>query len=188
MNKNLKTEYRHAIKTIALFLFCTSCLGEDFQNNATQTHVVDLDRDGHMEIVVVDSENPGARVAWMKAPADPRQLWTIYDITPRTVDLGALHSLVVADINNDGNPDIITVEMEWMKGDKPPRWWAFLNTGNGQFESKVILDANLGGHEAEVGDVDGDGDLDVCAKLWRPQKDNGNGGSNHFSYLENLSK
>ena len=58
----------------------------------------------------------------------------------------------------------------------------------GKFVERVILDANLGGHEAVVGDVDGDGDLDICSKLWRPKQDNGNDGRNHFDYLENLAR
>ena len=52
---------------------------------------------------------------------------------------------------------------------------------------RVILDNHLGGHEAVVADVDGDGDLDICSKLWDPRPDNGNGGRNHADYLENLS-
>src|SRR5437868_10330548 len=28
-----------------------------------------------------------------------------------------------------------------------------------------------------VGDIDGDGDLDICSKLWDPRPDNGNGGT-----------
>jgi len=35
-------------------------------------------------------------------------------------------------------------------------------------------------------DVDKDGDLDIASKLWRPRKDNGNGGRNHADFLENL--
>jgi hypothetical protein len=53
------------------------------------------------------------------------------------------------------------------------------------FVERVILDARLGGHEAVAGDVDGDGDLDLCGKLWRPRQ-NANGGRNHVDSLENL--
>jgi hypothetical protein len=52
----------------------------------------------------------------------------------------------------------------------------------------VILDARLGGQEAVVADFDGDGALDIVSKLWRPRKDNANGGKNHADPLENLLK
>ena len=32
-------------------------------------------------------------------------------------------------------------------------------------------------------DVDRDGDLDICSKLWDPRPDNANGGRNHADYL-----
>ena len=31
-----------------------------------------------------------------------------------------------------------------------------------------ILDMNLGGHEAVVGDADQDGNIDICSKPWNP--------------------
>jgi hypothetical protein len=78
--------------------------------------------------------------------------------------------------------------MESVHGDKPPRWFIWKNLGSGRFKEQVILDANLCGHEAVVGDVDGDGDLDICSKLWRPARGNGNEGRNHLDFLENLTK
>ena len=35
--------------------------------------------------------------------------------------------------------------------------------------------------------MDGDGDIDICSKLWMPRKDNANGGRNHADFLENLA-
>ena len=102
---------------------------------------------------------------------------------------GAYHSLAVADFDRDGDADVFTVEMEWIKGERPPRWFIWENVdGRGErFVERVILDANLGGHEAVVADVDGDGDPDIASKLWRPRPDNANGGRNHADYLENLA-
>ena len=37
-----------------------------------------------------------------------------------------------------------------------------------------------------VADVDGDGDLDICSKLWRARKDNTNEGRDHDDFMENL--
>jgi hypothetical protein len=161
-----------------------------FAVNATQTATVDLNRDGRLDVVICDGENPNSKIAWLEAPADPRTgKWQAHHL-PRGDDAprGALHSLVVADFDRDGDADIFTVEMERFPGEKPPRWFIWENVdGKGKLVERVILDANLGGHEAVAADVDGDGDLDICAKPWTPRKANALAGKNHFDYLENVS-
>lgn len=160
-----------------------------FAVNATQTATVDLDRDGRLDVVICDGENPNSKIAWLEAPTDPRTgKWQTHYL-PRSDDdpRGALHSLIVADFDGDGDSDIFTVEMERFRGARPPRWFIWENVdGKGRLVERVILDANLGGHEAVAGDVDGDGDLDICAKPWEPRKANALGGKNHFDYLENV--
>jgi hypothetical protein len=161
-----------------------------FAVNATQTATVDLNRDGRLDVVICDGENPNSKIAWLEAPPDPRSgPWQIHPL-PRADDAprGALHSLIVADFDRDGDPEIFTVEMERFPGARPPRWFMWENLdGKGQLVERVILDANLGGHEAVAGDVDGDGDLDLCAKPWEPRKANALGGANHFDFLQNVS-
>jgi hypothetical protein len=56
-----------------------------------------------------------------------------------------------------------------------------------RWQEHVILDANLGGHEAVVGDVTGDGLPDVIAKPWAPHKANALGGKMFVVFLENVS-
>ena len=80
-------------------------------------------------------------------------------------------------------------QSRWKRFEVPsPQWfiWENIDGKGGQFAERVIFDGKLGGHEAVVADVDGDGDLDICAKLWRPRPDNANGGRNHADFLENL--
>lgn len=161
-----------------------------FSFNATQAKIADINKDGRPDIILTDGERRGARIAWLEAPPDPaRGRWWIHylpvgDRSPR----GAYHSLQVGDFDNDGDLDIFTVEMEHVGGERPPRWFIWENTdGAGKFVERVILETNLGGHRAMAGDVDGDGDLDICSKPWSAAPTNTNGGRNHFDFLENLS-
>ena len=85
-----------------------------FAVNATQTKTMDINGDGRLDVVICDGENPSAKSAWLEAPADPRRgEWKTHPL-PRGDDAarGALHSLAVADFDNDGDLDIFTVEME----------------------------------------------------------------------------
>jgi hypothetical protein len=156
---------------------------------ATRAAVADVNRDGHADLVMTENEIRGGKIAWLENAGGKGLEWKVHalsasDPAPR----GAYHSLAVADFDNDGDADVFTVEMEWIKGARQPRWFIWENVdGKGaQFVERVILDNQLGGHEAVVGDVDGDGDIDICSKLWRPRKDNANESRNHADFLENL--
>lgn len=51
-----------------------------------------------------------------------------------------------------------------------------------------IFDHGLGGHESRIGDVDGDGDIDICSKPWVPGRVNALQGRMHVDFMENLLK
>jgi hypothetical protein len=157
---------------------------------ASQACVADINQDGRLDVVLTEGEIKGARVAWFEAPTDPRVVpWKghILAVSGRE-ERGPYHSLAVADFDNDGDLDIFTAEMEWL-GVKPYRWfiWENARDDGSQFVERVILDLGLGTHEAVAADVDGDGDIDIVGKLWRPAEDNSNGGANHADYLENMT-
>lgn len=163
-----------------------------FTYDATRTAVVDLDGDGSAEVVVAENEIPGGRIGWLEPPDDGPASgpWAFHPLPTGGGPIrGPYHSLCVADFDGDGDPDVASAEMEHLdvRVEGLPRWFLWENRdGRGRdWVEHVILDANLGGHELACGDVDGDGDPDLCAKPWRPSPRNAVGGGAHFSYLEN---
>lgn len=156
---------------------------------STRCVIADIDRDGRNDLVMTENEIRGGKIAWLQNMDGKGREWRVSELRASdTAPRGAYHSLAVADFDRDGDLDVFTVEMEAIAGANPPRWYIWVNEdGRGQnFVERVILDAGLGGHEAVVGDVDADGDLDICSKLWRPRKDNANRGRNHADFLENV--
>ncbi len=158
---------------------------------ATHCAVLDIDRDGDNDLVMTENEIKAGRIAWLENADGRSGAWRVHELAAGdTAVRGAYHSLVVADFDRDGDPDVFTCEMEGIPGERAPRWFLWENgDGQGQqFTERVILDANLGGHAAVAGDFDGDGDLDLVSKLWRPRKDNANGGNNHVDFVENTTR
>ena len=151
--------------------------------------VVDLDGDGKSEIVIADADISESKVAVLKNADGKGGRWEKISV-PQTFTCGSLHALAVADMNGDGKPDIISNEQEELlpEGRENPRWIVWENLGELKFREHVILDAHLGGHELQVGDVDRDGDIDIVSKPWGSRAWNGSGGKMHVDFLENLLK
>jgi len=154
-----------------------------------RTAVVDLDGDGRTEVVIADADITDSKVVVLKNADGKGGRWDKIEVS-QSFTCGSLHALAVADMNGDGKPDIISNEQEELlpAGRENPRWIVWENLGGLKFREHVILDAKLGGHELQVGDVDRDGDMDICSKPWGPRAWNGNGGQMHVDFLENLQK
>ncbi|HET9061796.1 MAG TPA: VCBS repeat-containing protein [Candidatus Binatia bacterium] len=120
----------------------------------TRVRAADINADGRVDIVVTVSEGSGS-IAWFENPGgkDP---WRRHDIDTDTLE-GA-HSLQVADMDNDGDFDVVTAEMHTSE---ERRVLVYLHTPSGW--SRQVL-ATTGSHNLAVADLDGDGDFDIVGK------------------------
>jgi len=146
--------------------------------------VGDVDGDGNIEVVISEPELGQARLAILR-PQKWGAPWASEVILDAGLDLRALHSLQIVDLDGDGELEIFTAEMENGKTDgvlAKPRWWCLKFEGK-TWRHHVLLDKNLGTHSAVVADYDGDGHLDIVGKLWRANAVNGNGGRLHVDCL-----
>jgi FG-GAP-like repeat len=162
--------------------------------------VADIDKDGSNDIVYSDCDTGHSHVYWVRNRNKGVE-WTRYQLAdPPTADgdvpgTGSFHSLGVADFDLDGDLDIFAGEQEdpdtFMTAQgklpmKPPglkeRGVIWENSGDKLpvFTPVVIHTDNPGWHDAALGDVDGDGDIDIVTKVW-----NKDGASYHADYWRN---
>ena len=145
---------------------------------AVKTWVGDMDGDGDVDVVQAEADNPDSRIAWFDN--DGSGNWTRYIIKEKG-DRQDFHSLVVADFDMDGDMDVFSGGGP-LSG-APHKCYIWENTaGAGKNPTSqnwiehVVAEKPC--HEAVGGDVDGDGDIDICTKPWRT-------GNEHF-FLKNL--
>ena len=130
----------------------------DWSRNATKNACADMDGDGIDEVFISHSERSGYPVMYYRRTA-PGQ-WA-----PTTVadSLPAAHTLQVADMDQDGDLDVLT-------GVNKDRAWnleirefpvnIYLNKGDGlSFETLTIAEGGI--YNGRVADFEGDGDYDL---------------------------
>jgi len=128
--------------------------------NATKTFIADIDDDGANEVFITHSENAGYPLAYYPHQADGSWSPTIIlDSIP------AAHTLMVYDMDLDGDKDIVTgtnrgraVNLERGLTEFPVH--ILLNTGDHKnFETTTHETGGI--YNGRVTDFDGDGDMDI---------------------------
>ena len=112
---------------------------------------------GWAEVVFVSGDETGP-LKWYRWDGDS---WIGTALLDHDVDHG--HSLQIADVDEDGQLDIYVAEMRLHGRNLNAASWIFYGDGNGNFMSSIVSQG-YGNHESRLGDLDGDGDLDILSK------------------------
>jgi FG-GAP-like repeat len=117
------------------------------------------------QVVFANGDGCG-ELNWYERHADGS--WTPHNLLGQ--DLVHGHTLRVADIDGDGRLDIFCAEMakwcDWTRTVDYPRThlWVFYGDGHGRFTKSVVAVGGHGTHEAQLGDINGNGRLDIVGK------------------------
>jgi hypothetical protein len=131
-----------------------------WQDNNAKVRVADINEDGHLDVLISQSEKPGYPVSWYEASDPKNGPWIEHVIA--YVDY--CHTLQVGDVNNDGYLDVVAGKFERHDGAIPPPYplYVFCNGGDG-LSWDVAEVSDLGIYTGVIGDIGNDGDLDIVS-------------------------
>ncbi len=121
--------------------------------------VADVNGDGRLDIVLTRSEGKHG-ISWFEAPEDPAGGEWVEHVVDDSVDFA--HSLIIADMDGDGTPDIVTAEMHQSER---RRVLVYLNEGGGAGWRRQVV-ATTGCHNMCVADFEGTGRPAIAGANW----------------------
>ncbi len=132
------------------------------ENNIDRVEVADFNKDGKPDIAVSEELYPGlepkANLYTFTNPAEKDEKWQRKDLWKGYSN----NNLDVADIDKDGDMDIVTSEH---KGHEYPIF-LFSNNGDGDYTGYKIARGNESHLGNQLVDLDNDGDLDMVSTAW----------------------
>lgn len=115
----------------------------------------DVDQNGTKDVVFAGAEETADIVWWRPGPAGPTGPWTPFVIASAVEHV---HSLEVVDFDRNGTMDVFAGQMHISAAREVAIYYNL--DGSGTLWFKEVLSTN-GTHNAQVGDIGPDGDLDV---------------------------
>jgi len=136
---------------------------------AVRVHATDLDANGHADVIFAASESAGERLSWYSTLDPVNGPWTEHIIANQA---DYVHSLEAADMDLDGDLDVVTAEMH--QSTDPDEVIVHLNEGGGLGWRPQVV-ALTGSHNLIATDMDADGDVDLVGanhalpplEMWR---------------------
>jgi FG-GAP-like repeat/Putative metal-binding motif len=119
---------------------------------ARSASVVDLDRDGDLDVVIASSDDDSVR--WFENSEGDGSAWVTYLISATTPDAW---SVMAIDLDRDGDVDVLASS----HGDDTVAWLENTAGDGTSWTRRIISSAISGAVDVGARDLDGDGDLDV---------------------------